>query len=318
MRSDRRLPGLREGMTSRPQLGVAAMLEPDFWTAAFPLLESGAVDVLEWSFDTAPNGVPEWLGATLDQFADAGALLAHGVSFSPLSGGWHDRQVAWLELWRREAAARPYRWVSEHFGFMTAGETLQGSPFPVPMDARSLRVGRDRLVALAEHCTCPVGLENLAFAFGTDDVARQGEFLDALLDPVDGFLVLDLHNLYCQAVNFDRAPDELMMSYPLQRVRELHVSGGSWSEHRGRRIRRDTHDDGVPEEVLAMLATALRQCPSVEVVILERLGGTLIFALTAFAGAAGAFVFYRRLKVTHVPEVDPSQDTSSGGNYRTL
>lgn len=49
-----------------------------------------------------------------------------------------------------------------------------------------------------------IGLENLALAFTASDVRDQGQFLDDLLAPFDGFLVLDLHNLYCQLVNFDQ------------------------------------------------------------------------------------------------------------------
>ena len=124
----------------------------------------------------------------------------------------------------------------------------------------------------------PVGLENLAFAFGPQDVRDQGVFLDQLLGEVDGFLLLDLHNVYCQLCNFGQKVDQLLASYPLDRVRELHVSGGSWSESTtdgGGQVRRDTHDNAVPDDVFELVAWALDRCPAVEAVILERLGGTL-------------------------------------------
>jgi uncharacterized protein len=63
--------------------------------------------------------------------------------------------------------------------------------------------------------------------------------------------------------------------YPLTRVNELHVSGGSWSNFKSNKnIRRDTHDDAVPEEVFELIPLALEKCPNVKAVILERLGGT--------------------------------------------
>lgn len=148
---------------------------------------------------------------------------------------------------------------------------------------------------LADCGARPVGLENLAFAFGRQDVADQGRFLDRLLEPVNGFVLLDLHNLYCQSCNFGIPIAELLDLYPLSRVRELHISGGSWSsvtgtdpaneDHRqgraggsaptGNRVRRDTHDGPVPEEVFAAVPQALARCPAVTAVIFERLGGTL-------------------------------------------
>ena len=59
-------------------------------------------------------------------------------------------------------------------------------------------------------------------------------------------------------------------------VHELHVSGGSWSQSTtGELIRRDTHDDDVPDAVFGLIPLALARCPNVEAVIFERLGGTV-------------------------------------------
>ena len=130
----------------------------------------------------------------------------------------------------------------------------------------------------ADATQCPVGLENLAFAFCADDVKEQGDFIDQLLSEVNGFVLLDLHNMYCQIVNFEMSELELLNSYPFSKVREIHLSGGSWSPSTsGRRfaVRRDTHDDSVPQEVFNLATLALKLCPNVEFVIMERLGHTM-------------------------------------------
>jgi len=128
----------------------------------------------------------------------------------------------------------------------------------------------------------PVGLENLALAMGADDVADQGAFISAMLTPLgdQGVMLLDLHNLYCQIVNFSLSAEEAMKSYPLERVRAIHISGGSWCtlacDPHGRPFRRDTHDGDVPPEIIdELLPLALRSCPNLGVVILERLGETV-------------------------------------------
>ena len=92
---------------------------------------------------------------------------------------------------------------------------------------------------------------------------------------VDGFLVLDLHNLWCQMCNFGLTAEELLATLPLHRLQSIHVSGGSWAHAAGRRIRRDTHDDAVPEAVLTLLKAALRRRPGPCDVIVERLGSTI-------------------------------------------
>lgn len=268
-------------MRAPPYVGLSLMLEEDFLRASLPLFAAGEVDVLEWSFDVGwslPH-LPNWADELLAHYSGEGRLLGHGVTFSALSGQWTPRQDAWLQRLQVELHERRYIHVSEHFGFMTAGDFHRSAPLPVPLTESSLRLGQHRLQMLRDQGIEHVGLENLAFAFSRQDVADQGRFLAELLQPVDGFLLLDLHNLYCQSCNFGVTIEALLNGYPLDRVRELHVSGGSWSQGRGGdRVRRDTHDGPVPEEVFAAVPPALERCPNLQAVIFERLGDTITSA----------------------------------------
>jgi len=266
--------------TTRPFVGLSLMPEDDFRRASFPLFEAGEVEILEWSFDMGwgPSGVPVWTRALIEYFSVAERLIGHGVTFSALSAEWTPRQERWLEYFQHEIQSRNYLHLSEHFGFCAAGSFHQSAPLPVPLTETTLRVGRDRLQKLNDLVSVPVGLENLAFAFGLRDVQQQGEFLDQLLEPTNGFVLLDLHNIYCQMCNFDLTEEAILESYPLHRVRELHVSGGSWSESQIENIspvRRDTHDEAVPENLWPLLKLALQKCPDVKAVIFERLGNTI-------------------------------------------
>jgi uncharacterized protein len=261
-----------------PWVGLSLMTEPTFLQAAQPLFAAGEVEVLEWSFDMAwgLELLPPWVQELIEFYSERDRLLGHGVSYSLLSGQWSERQAEWLECLQEECQLYRYHHVSEHFGWMAAGNFVQSAPFPLPLTADTLRLGRDRLQRIADVIQVPIGLENLAFAFGLPDVLQQGEFLDQLLEPVQGFLVMDLHNLFCQIHNFQRSPADLLSRYPLHRVREIHVSGGSWSSaQNGGRIRRDTHDQAIPAAVFELLAIALPQCPNIEAVIFERIGNTL-------------------------------------------
>lgn len=260
--------------------GLALMLEDEFLEATLPLFSNGEVDALEWNFDVGWSlpSLPAWAEALLDEYGQAGNLVGHGVTFSVLSGGWGAREERWLEDLGKELKNRRYLHVSEHFGFMAGGNFHRGTPLPVPLTDKTLRLGEARLKRLSEVAGTPVGLENLALALGPRDVADQGRFIDQLLESNDGFLVLDLHNIYCQMMNFSCGAEEILSSYPLERVREMHISGGSWMEAvtaRGTPIRRDTHDEAVPETVFQLLDDVLPRCPQTRVVILERLGNTL-------------------------------------------
>lgn len=262
-----------------PKVGVSLLYEDDLRLALLPLFEAGVVDALEVSIDLGfEDPVPAWADALFDFFASRDALYAHGVHYSPLSASFEDRQATWLTRLGHAMAARPHRHLSEHYGFMTVPGLARGAPLPLPPISAAVEVGRDRLRRLADAARVPVGLENLALAFSADDARRQGELIDRMLAPVDGFLLLDVHNLHCQIVNFGLDPSEHLARFPLERVREIHVSGGRMHATHAepdRPFRRDTHDDDVPEPVFALLEEALARCPRVEVVILERLGRTL-------------------------------------------
>jgi uncharacterized protein (UPF0276 family) len=266
----------------KPWTGIALMHEAEFIASALPLFEAGEIDVLEWSFDTISDSKyePSWLPLLLQEYSGRGRLLAHGVRYSLLSGDFSKRQHTWLKQTATELKRYPYRHITEHFGFMTSEHFHKGAPLPVPLNAQSLAIGHDRLQRLQQIAGIPVGVENLAFAFSAEQVKEQGEFLEKLIEPLDGFLILDLHNVWCQAVNFDSDAKELIRSYPLHKVKEIHVSGGSWSivSSSDKPVRRDTHDESVPEDVLRLLAYALPLCPNTEAVIFERLGNTLLSA----------------------------------------
>ena len=71
-------------------------------------------------------------------------------------------------------------------------------------------------------------------------------------------------------------PAALIATYPLERVREVHISGGAWwptevDAHKGP-FRLDSHDHAVADEAMALLPLVLPRCPNLEVVIMENRG----------------------------------------------
>jgi uncharacterized protein len=259
---------------------VACNLDNDLLQATLPLFAEERVGAIEWSFDTLykVREIPDWFVQLLHTFGKEGRLVGHGVYFSLFSGKWTSEQQHWLDHLRRVSGHFTFDHITEHFGFMTGEDFHKGAPISVPYTRSTLAIGIDRLRRMQDACGCPVGLENLAFSYSLDEVKRHGEFLSNLIEPVNGFIILDLHNLYCQLQNFSLGADELIAAYPLDRVREIHISGGSW-EPSGiqpqRSIRRDTHDDAVPEAVFDLLRKLLPICPNLKFVVLEQLGTAL-------------------------------------------
>ncbi|NUP09107.1 MAG: DUF692 family protein [Polyangiaceae bacterium] len=271
--------GLREAgadSNERPYVGLSLMPSDDWWIANEPLFSQGVVDAIEWSVDFGwgPRGIPDWLAALLSKYSQRGRLYAHGVELSPLSAKWTNEQDFWLAAMEATCREIPFRHLTEHYGFITAGSFVRGTPLPLPPSRAALDLGVRRIEELRARAGLPIGIENLAFALSRSDVEAQASFVTELVERSDAFVLLDLHNLFCQARNFGVGALQLARAYPLERVREIHVAGGGWStpatDPEGRRFRRDSHDDRMPNEVFALLEAVIEACPQLEAIILER------------------------------------------------
>ncbi len=265
----------------KPLLGISLMHENDFLNAALPLFVKGEVDCVEWSFDTirSETSKPKWLHQLLLEYSKNGRLIGHGVRYSLMNASVGKRQTQWLKELHSEIKKYKYIHITEHFGFMSSDNFHEGAPLPVPLNKTTLSIGIDRLRSIQEITKLPIGIENLAFSFSEKDVKEQGKFLNELIRPFNGFIILDLHNIYCQAKNFKIDMMELVKMYPLDKVREIHLSGGSWQNSvytkKLKKVRRDTHDDKIPNEIFQIFPQVLRICPNLKYVIYERLGTTL-------------------------------------------
>lgn len=259
---------------------IACNLDADILMASLPLLEAEKVQAIEWSFDTLykVRDIPPWFLELLHAFSAENRLIGHGVYFSIFSGKWLPEQEEWLAHLKKVSREFHFDHITEHFGFMTGADFHKGAPIGIPYTPYTLAIGQDRLKRIADACQCPVGLENLAFSYSLDEVKIHGHFLNELVEAVNGFVILDLHNLWCQMQNFGVSFDGIIRLYPLEKVREIHISGGSWEDSAvlpGKKIRRDTHDDSVPPEVFDLLRQVMPQCPNLKYVVLEQLGAGL-------------------------------------------
>ncbi|MBX2922030.1 MAG: DUF692 family protein [Chitinophagaceae bacterium] len=244
------------------------------------MLQESRVEAIEWSFDALyqVQEIPGWFEELLHAYSNENRLLGHGVFFSLFSGRWSDHQAEWLNHLKQTCTKFHFDHITEHFGFMTGADFHHGAPLNIPYTPVTLSIGKDRLSRIYDACRCPVGLENLAFSYSLEEVKQHGEFLDKLIQDVNGFIILDLHNLFCQLHNFSVGYEEMIALYPLHKVREIHISGGSWDitdTGTQKTIRRDTHDDAVPSEVFGLLEKTIPKCTHLKYVVLEQLGNGL-------------------------------------------
>src|SRR5687767_11946569 len=79
----------------------------------------------------------------------------------------------WLERLAHECRRRPYRHVSEHFGFTAAGPFTRSTLLPLPYCGAAVDIGRDRVERLRAATGGPIGLEVLANTLAPVDAVDQ-------------------------------------------------------------------------------------------------------------------------------------------------
>ncbi|MBS2020322.1 MAG: DUF692 domain-containing protein [Deltaproteobacteria bacterium] len=193
-------------------------------------------------------------------------VVPHGVKLSLGSAEGLDLGRA-REL-GRIAKALKAPLVSEHVSFVRAGGREIGHLTELPMTREAVSVVARNVAALRRELPdIPLLLENVARAFVWPESAHEmteGEFHAEIAEATGCDLLLDVGNLYANAVNAGRDPSAELASFPLDRVAMLHVAGGV--EEHGFYF--DTHAHPIPAPVLDLVA----RVPGVPV-LLERDAG---------------------------------------------
>ena len=234
-----------------------------------------------WVWDRSRPPVPNGFHARFQELkAESDAfVVAHGVAWSPGSVVRDaDRDRQWLDRIRADHAAFDFAWYTDHLGTTNAAGHELTLPIPMPMTAEMAEVVRASLLPL-QAIVPDVGLENSVFYFHLGDPLLEPAFLARALSGARTHLLLDLHNVYTTAVNAGFDPTEYLDALPLERVIEIHVSGGSFSDAGWlpdkRVMRLDSHDAAVPDAVWGLFERMLPRCSNVRGVTLERMEGTV-------------------------------------------
>lgn len=243
----------RFGLGWRPQLaiGIHRCLE--------------RIDVLEVIAD-------DWFDAPRQRLATLAAwcrevpVHLHGVSLGLASTvAVEDRRLA--RMARLVEAVRPERW-SEHLAFVRGGGIELGHLAAPPRTAASIAGAALNLArATAAVGSAPL-IENVATLIDPPgSTMDEPGWIRGILAATSGDLLLDLHNLHANAVNFAGDAAEAIRTLPAERIAAVHLSGGRWV---GRLLDDHLHDP--PEAVFSLLELVAERTPRPLDVIIERDG----------------------------------------------
>jgi len=256
-------------------LGIGWRPEIAGFVAGLPGLRF--VEVIAESLGT--QGLPWTLAELRDRDV---AIVPHGVRLSlggaePVS----DKRVALLAE-AAEVTEAPL--VSEHLAFVRAGGLEAGHLLPLPRSWQAVNAVVANVRRTQEQLAVPIALEPIAALFEwPDDDLTEAQFVTEILERTEALLLLDVANVYANALNRGADPESSLEGWPLERLAYVHIAGGRLRDG----LYHDTHTDPVPPEVLELLP--LVKAPAV---LLERdgdypPGDELRAELDAIAAAAG-------------------------------
>ena len=168
---------------------------------------------------------------------------------------------------------RPEAW-SEHLAFVRAGGIEIGHLAAPPRTTATAEDAAANIARAARAVGTMPCVENIATLIEPPaSVIDEAQWTRAIVEAAGTTMLLDLHNLYANALNFGRAPLGLLRGMPLERVSMVHLSGGRWiAPHGGAPRLLDDHRHDVPGAVYSLLEALAFAVPQALTVIVERDG----------------------------------------------
>ena len=253
--------GSTNSFSDIPHLGAGFGFREAYRADLF--LSRCAADFLEITVDHYFQAEPDKL-RELDLLARHFTLIPHGLNLSlgsaeGIDSRYLDRFAVIVER------VRPPYW-SEHIAFTRAGGVEIGHLSPLPFTREAIDVLCRNIETARRRIPLPFVLENITYTAPLPGAEmNEAQFLRELLERTDCGLLLDITNLYINATNHGYDIDSFLDELPLERVVQLHFTGGHW--HNGVLV--DSHSEPTPEPVWELMELIAARAP-VKGIILER------------------------------------------------
>ncbi|MDR4470135.1 MAG: DUF692 domain-containing protein [Nitrospira sp.] len=144
--------------------------------------------------------------------------------------------------------------VSEHLSWSSIDGQFFNDLLPLPYTQESLRHVCGRIEEVQTLLRRTLLIENISrYLTWHESTIPEGEFLAEVVRRTGCGILLDLNNLYVNAVNFHLDPTRFLEALPREAVQEIHLAG---FDHVGRWLV-DTHGQAVYPEVWSLYQWAL-------------------------------------------------------------
>lgn len=198
----------------------------------------------------------------LEELRETFPIVPHGVGLSIASAAL-DRE--YLRAIKRVSDVCRAPYYSEHLAVTRAPGIEIGHLSPIWFTEAVLEQTIDNVLQVQETLERPLILENITYLFEIPRATMtQSEFFGQLVESTGCGILLDLTNLHTNAANHGFDPLTVLDGFPLDKVVQLHLAGGYWSQG----ILIDAHCEPVAKDTWALLE-ALSKRVRVKACILE-------------------------------------------------
>lgn len=239
-------------MTAAPTLqgaglGLRRALMPELLA-----MDATAVDFLECAPDNW-IAVGGHYGEGLARLAERFPLSCHGLSLSLGGPTPLDRDL--LRRTRQFLDRHDVALFSEHLSY-SADDGQLYDLLPLPFTEEAVRHVAARIRQAQDVLGRRIAVENISYYAAPYQALSEIDFLCAVLEEADCDLLLDVNNLFVNAINHGYDTSRYLAALPAQRVVYLHVAG-HYDEAPDLKI--DTHGASVKADVWRLLEQAYQR-----------------------------------------------------------
>ena len=190
----------------------------------------------------------------LDRVRENYPIVMHGVSLS--IGGTDPLDKKYLKRLKQLIEYAEPRWISDHLCWTSHGGHNLHDLLPLPCTEEAIKHVVSRLEQVQDFLGQQILLENAStyLTFENDEMT-EWDFYREVIERADSLMLLDVNNIYVCARNHGFDAIEFLDSMPVERIRQMHVSGHS--DYGDYVV--DTHDHPVVQPVWELFGQALKR-----------------------------------------------------------
>jgi uncharacterized protein (UPF0276 family) len=198
----------------------------------------------------------------LDSIRQDYPMVMHGVSMS--LGSTDPLNYDYLKNLKNLIDRVQPEWFSDHLCWTGVDHKNMHDLLPLPYTEEAANHLADRISQVQDYIGRQMLIENLSsYITYCDDAMTEWEFLSAIAEKADCYLLLDVNNIYVSSYNHQFDPIDYLEGIPSERVWQHHLAGHS---NEGNLII-DTHDADIIDPVWALYEETAKRLGAVSTMI---------------------------------------------------